>query len=206
MMERTIKPMKPSEPSSSNQLDKHNIRCLNLGLGISLQRYNHRGTLVPRRNFLSHQLLRDTSCLLSTSILHKRPSSPLDSVPLHGQHLSNFLPQPQGRDNISISQLPFSYLAKETWQWCMSQNISLVANHLPGHLNTVADTESRMIRDRCDWQLHPRTFQRISQKWGPFAVNLFASRLTHQLPAYFSWRPDPQAAATDASIKCGHHR
>ena len=99
------------------------------------------------------------------------------------------------------TSLSLSYLAKETWQWCMSRNISLVANHLPGHLNTVADTESRMIRDRWDWQLNPSIFQRISQKWGPFAVDLFASRLTHQLPAYFSWRPDPQAAATDAFLQ-----
>jgi len=34
-------------------------------------------------------------------------------------------------------------LAKETWEWCMSQDITLKANHLPGHLNTVADKESR---------------------------------------------------------------
>ena len=58
-----------------------------------------------------------------------------------------------------------------------------------------------MIRDRWDWQLHPRMFQRIRQKWGPFAVDLFASRLTHQLPAYFSWRPDSQPAATDAFLQ-----
>ena len=106
MMERTSKPMEPSEPSSSSKLDKDNIRCLNLGSGSSLQRCNHRGILVPGRNFLSHQLPGDATCVLSTSILHNRPSLPLDSVPLHGQHFSNFLPQLQGRDNISISQLP----------------------------------------------------------------------------------------------------
>ena len=92
-------------------------------------------------------------------------------------------------------------LAKETWQWCMSQNISLVANHLPGHLNTVADAESRILMDHWDWQLHPGIFHKISLKWGPFAVDLFASRLTHQLPVYFSWRPDPQAATTDAFLQ-----
>ena len=64
MVERISKPMEPSEPSSSSQPDKDNIRCLTLGLESSLQRCNH------------------------------------------GQHLSNFLPQSQGRDNISISQLP----------------------------------------------------------------------------------------------------
>ena len=33
---------------------------------------------------------------------------------------------------------------------------------------------------------------------GPLQVDMFASRLTHQLPCYFSWRPDPAAEATDA--------
>ena len=32
-------------------------------------------------------------------------------------------------------------------------------------------------------------------------MDLFASRLTHQLSAYFSWRPDPQASATDAFLQ-----
>ena len=83
----------------------------------------------------------------------------------------------------------------------MSQNISLVANNLPGHLNTVADRESRVLLDRWDWQLHPKIFLKINQIWGPLTIDLFASRLKHQLPAYFSWRPDPRASATDAFLQ-----
>jgi len=92
-------------------------------------------------------------------------------------------------------------LAKETWEWCMSQDITLKANHLPGHLNTVADRESRVSQDRWDWKLHPNIFQKINQTWGPCVLDLFASRLTHQLPVFYSWRPDPQAAATDAFLQ-----
>lgn len=33
---------------------------------------------------------------------------------------------------------------------------------------------------------------------GQLEVDMFASRLTHQLPQFFSWRLDPLAAATDA--------
>ena len=50
-------------------------------------------------------------------------------------------------------------------------------------------------------QLHPKIFLKINQIWGPLTVDLFASRLAHQLPAYFSWRPDSQASATDASLQ-----
>ena len=35
----------------------------------------------------------------------------------------------------------------------------------------------------------------------PIKVDMFASRLTTQCPAYFSWRPDPYAVATDAFLQ-----
>ena len=37
--------------------------------------------------------------------------------------------------------------------------------------------------------------------FGPQEVDLFASRLTSQLPIFCSWRPDPLARATDALIQ-----
>ena len=37
-----------------------------------------------------------------------------------------------------------------------------------------------------------------NQMFGPLKVNLFASRLTHKLPNYVSWRPDPGAMTCDA--------
>ena len=92
-------------------------------------------------------------------------------------------------------------LAKQTWQWCMSQNISLVANHLPGHLNSVADRESRVALDRWDWQLHPKIFIKINNSWGSLTIDLFVSRQTHQLLVYFSRRPDLQAFRTDAFLQ-----
>jgi len=79
--------------------------------------------------------------------------------------------------------------------------ITLVANHLPGYLNTAADRESRTLQDRWDWQIHPNIFLRINLKWVPLSVDLFALRLTHQLPEYFSWGPDPYAIATDAFLQ-----
>ena len=85
-----------------------------------------------------------------------------------------------------------NHLAKGLWLWCMERNILLKA-HLPGVLNTIADNESRVMKDRSDWMLCPRVFQQINQRLGPLEVDLFASRLTYQLPQYASWRPDPLA-------------
>ena len=89
-------------------------------------------------------------------------------------------------------------LAKTLWMWALQRDITLTAQYIPGVSNIVADTESRTVRDRTDWKLSPEIFSQINQIFGPLKVDLFASRLTHQLPRYFSWRPDRLAEATDA--------
>ena len=49
-------------------------------------------------------------------------------------------------------------LAKELWLWCMERSILLRAQHLAGVLNTIADDESRVMKDLSDWQLCPEVF------------------------------------------------
>ena len=92
-------------------------------------------------------------------------------------------------------------LAKNLWMWCLERNIHITAQHLPGVLNSTADAESRTMLDRTDWKLHPAIFRDINNQFGPIEVDLFASRLTSQCQHYFSWRPDPYAAATDAFLQ-----
>ena len=94
--------------------------------------------------------------------------------------------------------LRLNIIAKELWLWCMNRDITLVAEHLPGVLNTIADQESRVMRDQSDWMLNPRIFNKIQQIWGPLEVDMFASRQTNQLKRFFSWRPDPEAEALNA--------
>jgi len=76
--------------------------------------------------------------------------------------------------------------------------IHLGAQHIPGVSNTVADAESRTQWDRSDWMLCPLIFQAICRMFGLLEVDLFASRLTHQLPRFFSWKPVPLSEAVDA--------
>ena len=78
---------------------------------------------------------------------------------------------------------------------CMNRDIILTAEHLPGVLNTIADEESQVMKDRSDWMLDPRVFDQIKRKWGPLGVNLFASILITQLDRFFSWRSDPEPEA-----------
>ena len=49
-------------------------------------------------------------------------------------------------------------------------------------------------QDRLDAEFqHIQLFER-----SPFQVDLFVTRFSRQLPQFFSWRPDPEAEATDA--------
>ena len=98
--------------------------------------------------------------------------------------------QKGGTTSILLCQLAIT-----VWTWC---NITLTAEHLLGHLNTIVDQESWSVRDCCDWMLNPSVFQRIKR---PLEVDLFASCLTKQLPLFYSWRADPEAAATDAFMQ-----
>ena len=79
-------------------------------------------------------------------------------------------------------------LAVEMWSWCLRRNISVMAEHLPGVKNLAADSESRTIKDRCDWMLNPQVFSKLNRVMGPLEIDLFASRLTHQVPL---WRTQP---------------
>lgn len=92
-------------------------------------------------------------------------------------------------------------LTRKLWMWCLERNIHIQAQHLPGVLNCIADSESRCMKDRSDWRLDNRSFTKINNRYGPLEVDLFASRLTNLCPRYFSWRPDPFAEAVDAFLQ-----
>ena len=46
--------------------------------------------------------------------------------------------------------LPLCQLALTIWDWCIQREIFLLAEHLPGKDNVIADQESRSMKDHCD--------------------------------------------------------
>lgn len=66
-------------------------------------------------------------------------------------------------------------LTKQLWMWCLERNVTLKAQYLPGKENMRADRESRVMRDRSDWILNPKIFNRILAVLGPVDIDLFAS-------------------------------
>ena len=92
-----------------------------------------------------------------------------------------------------------SDLAKEIWLWCAEQNIWLTAVHVPGVGNVEADRQSRLRHSPLEWTLVNTVFKDCISELNVLpTIDLFASRISHQLPIYVSWRPDSGAVAVDA--------
>ena len=91
-----------------------------------------------------------------------------------------------------------SSVTHELWQVCRKAAITLRAVHRPGVDNQRADLLSRWRRDTTDLKLNPRFFKQAEHRWGSHSVDLFATRLNRQVRRFVSWRPDPEAIATDA--------
>ena len=138
---------------------------------------------------VAHQLPRDAGSCLATQTFLKGQTG----ISMLQYYCSGLRQQPRGN---SIPHL--TTLAKTLWKLALQRDITLTAQHILGVSNIVADTESRTVRGRTDWKLSPEIFSQINQIFMPLEVDLFASKLTQQLPHYFSWRSDPLAEATDA--------
>ena len=166
-------------------------RCLNVGLGSSLNGIRTRGAVVTSRT--------------STSLVSGTAGSHICSESFHEEQEEPSHPPENGQQNCCVlrklhggthSQL-ISKLAIQLWQWCLEKNLSLSAVHLPGASN-VADEESRTIQSSAEWHLDQKIFCQIVKALGECNADLFATRLNTQLEQFVSWRPDQNAVGTDA--------
>ena len=80
------------------------------------------------------------------------------------------------------------------------KEIQLVAEYLPVTLNVRAKWESRNQQDSGDWMLDKTIFNQIMKLLELCKIDLFASRLNHQLPQYFRCKEDPGAMGINAFL------
>ena len=112
-----------------------------------------------------------------------------------------YLLKMEGTQNLKLV-----HLAKEIWDYLFQCRITLTVEYLPSNFNMTADCESRNSSDSSEWKLAPHLFQRICQLRETPETDLFASRLSHQIKTYFSWRPDPLSQAADAFHQNWFHK
>lgn len=89
-------------------------------------------------------------------------------------------------------------LALGMWEWSEARNIHLSAVYLPGQLNLIADTLSRLINLDSEWMLNPSIFRQVCSTYSVPKIDLFATRVNNQVPNFVSWFPDPEAMSTNA--------
>ena len=75
--------------------------------------------------------------------------------------------------------LPMLDIAKRIWQYLLLHQITITAEWIPSHLNTIADWESRKVSDSAEWKLCPTVFRAVCRKMGDPEIDLFASRISH---------------------------
>ena len=88
-------------------------------------------------------------------------------------------------------------IAKLIWAEAIQNNITIVARHLSGKLNTQADALSRML-DKHEWMLSRPMFLFLDSIWGPHTVDRFASATSAQLLVYNTRFLDPNGMRLDA--------
>ena len=91
-----------------------------------------------------------------------------------------------------------SELAKEIWDYLIVNGITFTVEYLPGILSVEADFQSRSVTNSSKWKLNPERFRMICKALGAPDIDLFALRMSHQLPMYISWEPDPFSRGVDA--------
>ena len=101
-------------------------------------------------------------------------------------------------NNLGGRSTELHRIARSIWEWCLDHHITVEAFHLPGKLNTHADSLSRELNPNTEWMLNPDIFLRITGVFFVPDIDLFASRLNCQISTYASWKPDPGAKAIDA--------
>ena len=98
-------------------------------------------------------------------------------------------------------------ISKETCDFLLGQGITIIAEHLPGNLHCKADWESCHQKDSSELKLCPLIFSKIQQILGKRPeIDLFASRLSNQLPRYYSWKPDSNNLGMDALQQNRYHK
>ena len=93
-------------------------------------------------------------------------------------------------------------LTEEVWNvlnLCLAHNIHLLAKHITGRFNTLADRMSRIDKPiSTEWSLHQEIANKIFQIMDFPSIDLFATCLNHRLPLYVSPIPDQKALSIDA--------
>ena len=89
--------------------------------------------------------------------------------------------------------------ARDLLLWCHDHRVQVTPHFLPGHLNVLADLQSRPHQVLAtEWTLQQAVFRRLLSHFPTMDIDLFATRLNNKLPRFVSPFPDRLAVDSDA--------
>ena len=140
-------------------------------------------SLVRRRDKVAYKYERVGGRFYWPKAIRQMSALPYSHSSSNGQHNNSSLRE-QNRGTISFD---LCMLAQGMWEWTEARNIHLSAVHLPGQLNLIADTLSRLIDLCSEWMLSPSIFRQVCLTYSIPKVDLFATRVNNQVPNFVSW-------------------
>ena len=96
-------------------------------------------------------------------------------------------------------------VAQEIWNWCEDRKLWIYASYIPSKENRETDQESRVEKETTEWELADSAFKFIEEVYGPFQIDLFATRINTKCKIYCSWYRDPDATFIDAFTFSWHN-
>ncbi|XP_068713014.1 uncharacterized protein [Montipora foliosa] len=102
--------------------------------------------------------------------------------------------------SVGRSKVHLQSVALSIFRFCFSHDIALEAQWIPRSLNDRADLLSRFV-DKDDWRVNPSVFRLVDAKWGPHAIDRFASYYKAQLPRFNSKFASPGCSGVDALVQ-----
>ena len=94
-------------------------------------------------------------------------------------------------------------IALSIFNLCVQNRISLDVQWVPRSANDCADFVSRLI-DTDDWSISPSFLAQLSQLWGPFSADCFATHHNAKLPRFLSRFWNPGTSSIDAFVQDWH--
>ena len=176
--------------SASNCRSNNLIRCFQNRLGSILGEISDRRMVEYPRVPGSHKRSGTQGSLLCLKSFAKDQINKEICLKIDNSTAVAYLDNKGGTHSHQLLQLTL-----EIWNWCETKRLYLLAQHVPGTNNVVADEESRKMRDHNEWKIDSTVIRYFIKEC---QIDLFASRLTRQLDRYVSWRPDSGAIHVDA--------
>ena len=180
---------------------RHNIlRCFQARMGGTFESSKNKGSMeLGGKGKITHKLAGVKAAFLALQAFLPQLKHQHVQIGIDNKTAMTYINKLGGTRSHRLT-----FLALEMWNFAADRNLTLSAVYVPGEENQIADKKSRVFQNSLEWNVHPAVLQALQKEVGCFGIDLFATWVNHQDPAFVSWRPEPGTVATNAfNVKWG---